>query len=511
MSPKTGQIARLLSLLLLLALVLGACTPPTTVAPAAAEPAKPSSAESKPADAEAVKGPAVEISYIYPNAIHKDIASVEAAMDEILLEKANATIKLTPVDWGAYTDKVNLMVSAGEACDLLFVAPWMSPTYAQLVANGALAPLNDLLDANAPELKAITPPMAWNATMIDGNIYGVPNQQIWVKPFGPAIRKDLAEKYDFDLSKMTKIEDLEPLLKAIKEGEEDVIPGSGGAFSNEYFGWDPVAPGVVVRYDDPDRKAFASDFTPEVKAMVELNYKWYEAGYLPSEIIPGEEFNNFWKAGRIGLNFFEVIKPGVEMEFKNNRGYDVVTKNISPIFMTTGSVTATMNAVCASSKNPETAMKVLNLINTDAVLYNILAKGVEGKHWDWLDQANNIIGPGPEKDNYNPGTDWMFGSVFNAYYGDEAYAEIQFNEATAKLNADAPAAVTLGFNFNPEPVKNEMAQVSAVTKEYGEPLISGMVDPAKGLPEYQQKLKEAGIDKIVEEVQKQIDAWAATQ
>jgi hypothetical protein len=39
------------------------------------------------------------------------------------------------------------MESSGEACDLLFVAPWMNSSFAQLVANGALAPMDDLRPA----------------------------------------------------------------------------------------------------------------------------------------------------------------------------------------------------------------------------------------------------------------------------------------------------------------------------------------------------------------------------
>jgi putative aldouronate transport system substrate-binding protein len=56
-----------------------------------------------------------------------------------------------------------------------------------------------------------------------------------------------------------------------------------------------------------------------------------------------------------------------------------------------------------------------------------------------------------------------------------------------------------------------MANVSNVVKELGYPLINGMADPAKTLPEFQKKLKDAGMDKIVAEAQKQIDAWKATK
>ena len=66
----------------------------------------------------------------------------------------------------------------------------------------------------------------------------------------------------------------------------------------------------------------------------------------------------------------------------------------------------------------------------------------------------------------------------------------------------------MGFNFNPEPVKTEMANVSAVYKELADPVLSGKVDPAVALPELQGRLEEAGVQKVLEEAQKQLDAWA---
>ena len=39
----------------------------------------------------------------------------------------------------------------------------------------------------------------------------------------------------------------------------------------------------------------------------------------------------------------------------------------------------------------------------------------------------------------------------------------------------------------------------------------GTIDPAKKLPEFIEKLKAAGIEKVIAEKQKQLDAWAAAK
>ncbi|MBI4928754.1 MAG: ABC transporter substrate-binding protein [Anaerolineae bacterium] len=507
-------VLRLVALVVLISMILTACAPAATPAaevPQAEAPAAEATAteEPTPVPPTATAEPAVELTYTYPGSIPNDLASVEAALSEVTLAKFNATIKLNPVDWGAYTDKVNLMVAAGETCDVLFVAPWMNPSYAQLVANGALYPLNDLLETT-PELVSSMPAGAFDATKIDGKIYGVPNQQIWSKPFGPAVRSDLAEKYAFDINSITKLEDLETFLAAVKAGETEVsYPAAGGAFTNEFFGWDPIVSqdaGIVVKYDDAGLTVFNAYDTPEFKAHVELMRKWYEAGYFPRDLVPGEDFNNVWKAGKVGSALLEVVKPTLSNEWKNSRGYDVNAKALGPNFTSTGSVTATMNAVCQTSTAPEKALAFLSLLNTDASFYNTLAKGVEGKHWVWTDEAAKIIEPGPEKDSYNPGSDWMFGNTFNAYYSDATSGKLQ--EETAAINASAVPSVALGFTFNPEPVKNELAQVTAVVTEKGRPLYNGEIDPTTALPEFLQALKDAGIDTIIAEAQAQLNAFA---
>jgi putative aldouronate transport system substrate-binding protein len=48
-----------------------------------------------------------------------------------------------------------------------------------------------------------------------------------------------------------------------------------------------------------------------------------------------------------------------------------------------------------------------------------------------------------------------------------------------------------------------------VVLELGYPLINGMADPEKTLPEFLAKLKDAGMDKIVAEAQTQVNAWRA--
>ncbi len=76
------------------------------------------------------------------------------------------------------------------------------------------------------------------------------------------------------------------------------------------------------------------------------------------------------------------------------------------------------------------------------------------------------------------------------------------------MNRSATPSVVLGFSFNSEPVKTELAQLAAVGAELGKPIGNGLVDAGESLPALIKAHKDAGSDKVLAEVQRQVDEWA---
>lgn len=65
-------------------------------------------------------------------------------------------------------------------------------------------------------------------------------------------------------------------------------------------------------------------------------------------------------------------------------------------------------------------MQVLKEFNTNVELYNLLSRGIEGRHWDRANEANLMDWAYPEEatadtspDNTN--NNWLFGNQFSAY------------------------------------------------------------------------------------------------
>ena len=458
----------------------------------------------------------VDVTYTYPGKIPQDLQMVQDAMNEILNDKIGVNLTLEPIDWGAYNDKMQLRLAAGEECDIIFTAPWIN-NYASNVANGNLMPLDGLLKEYAPGLWASMPPTTWDAARVKGTIYGVINQQIFPKPWGTHPRKDLAEKYGLDLDQVNKFEDMEPWLAAVRDGEGItpvyVTDQLATLWRSQYWGYDPLDDGInaiVMKADDPNRTVVSTLEVPEFKAAADLTKRWVDEGFIPLEPPTRDEADANFRAGLYAVGF-HVEKPGNEVEAQNAYGWEFLSKNLTdPLILDTAGVIATMNGICATSRHPEAAMKVLEELNTNPEVYNLLARGIEGVHWVWVDKDKKVIGFPEGVDGststYNPNTDWMFGNQFNAYYRSEA--QVGAWEKTKEMNDTAMPSTALGFVVDRKPIEAEIAQVNAVWDEYGDTIANGWVAYDEGAPEAIQKLKDAGLDTIIAEVQRQIDEWA---
>lgn len=82
-------------------------------------------------------------------------------------------------------------------------------------------------------------------------------------------------------------------------------------------------------------------------------------------------------------------------------------------------------------------------------------------------------------------------------------------EQTKAENESALKSKAFGFTYDSTGVSNELAALSNVKAQYAPALGSGTVDPAETLPKFIEELKKAGIDKVIETKQEQLDKWLA--
>lgn len=454
----------------------------------------------------------VTLTWYYPgNYPQNDQDEVFAAVNEKIKEKINAEVNFQPISWGDYDQKMVLANSSGEAYDLCFTADW-SNNYLQNVAKGAYLPLDDLLKEYAPQTYASVPESFWDATRVNGQIYGIINQQIIARSPLLTLNKDLADKYGFDSKTVDgKLENLEPLLEQIAANEPDKVGLTMNFDQNNayYYGLEIVGGQTSpagIYMDDADATVVNVYKTDEFKEWASLMYKWNQAGYLKGEdfLAGGDPYPH--AEGKRGAWLSGTYKPGVQAEEASKWGIGVYCESLCEPYVATSGVVATMHAIGRNSENPERAMMLMELLNTDKEIFNMLAYGLEGKHYNKLE--GDFIELIPDS-GYAPGTAWLHASTFNAYLLEGQDADLW--EQTKELNASAKVSPLLGFNFDPTPVNTEIAQCASVYNQYLPLFANGVGTMEKDYVEFIDKLEAAGAQNIVDEMQRQIDEWKVSK
>lgn len=220
----------------------------------------------------------------------------------------------------------------------------------------------------------------------------------------------------------------------------------------------------------------------------------------------------YFKTGKVASTM-SLIHPGVPTDSTNMTGIPCSTAIVNPAFGNTQTVGAVIQSIPVSCKNPEKVLEFVNLLYSDAEVYNALVWGIEGTHYQhvkgsekWITYPDGVTG---ETSGYTLSATYAFGNRYLSYIWNTDPEDL--NEKYEEFNDNAIKSKALGFVFDTTPVKAEAAAVQAVMDEYRLPLENGVIDPDENLPKFRQALKDAGIDTVIAEKQRQLDEWAATK
>ena len=278
----------------------------------------------------------------------------------------------------------------------------------------------------------------------------------------------------------------------------------------EYCGYEYISDYMsagVIKMDDETAKVVNFYDTQEWKDMLNELVILNDKGLLDGECGYMNEYSESQRlAKKLSATISGTYKPGVEAEESTRAGYECVMGTIDTApYISTGSVIATMYGVSATSKHPVETLQYLELINTDPYAMNLLSYGMEGKHYNKT--GDNTIELIPDS-GFSHGSSWAVGNVFNTYVLPGQPEDVW--EQTKALNDSAKTSPVLGFSFDPEPVKMQIANVSKVVKEY-ESLVGGELPVDETNAAFVEKLQVAGVDEVIAEMQKQIDEFMASK
>ena len=432
-------------------------------------------------------------------------AEVEAAFNEKIKKDLGIVTHWEFISSGSYTEKMNIIMAASEQFDVCFTG--FANPIATAVRNGAFLPLDDLIKEHVPELKDAMPSYWWDVATFDGKIYAVPNQQVAAMPSGIYTYKRLADKYNFDMQSVRCIEDLEPMLEVIKKNEPQLWAYRASASARAPFvekpadrpSYENLESGLVAEKVGDKIKVVNVYETPSYYHALETFNKWFKKGYIREDIVSVMDDNNDFKAKKYAFDSSN-WKPGVEVEIMKNQGEEIVYSYLfNKGYATTASCDSTMFAISRTTVDPVASIKLLNYINTNVEAYNILASGLEGKHYDMQEDGRIKI---KEGNTYPIGAGWKWGNQFNAYVTNTQ--DIDVWDQTRKLNEEARVSPIMGFRVDSSSFLTEKAQVAGVISEFS---ALQFREYEKLLPEFLKRLDEAGLPKIQAEYQKQINAF----
>ena len=70
---------------------------------------------------------------------------------------------------------------------------------------------------------------------------------------------------------------------------------------------------------------------------------------------------------------------------------------------------------------------------------------------------------------------------------------------------------TQGFSFDTETMEAERATLSAIWGNRLSELVTGTIDPDEAIAQIRQEMEAAGLDRVREEAQRQLDAYLETK
>lgn len=429
-----------------------------------------------------------------------DEAMVEEEISKYLADKINASVDLVQLDWGTWEQLPNLMISSGEVFDMLFTASWNG--FGSNVARGAFLPLDDLIEQYGQGLKKELPEALLEGAKVNGQIYAIPTNKEIAAQFGLIFDKELLEKYNFELGSIQKIEDIEPWLAIIKENEPNIIPFYSNGTRSPYAATldyesvgDNDVPGAYV-----NGQVVNQYILQESIGMYDLAYKWMQAGYINQDAIQHPTYENYFCTS-------EQLKPGKDAELSQSKSRELVQLEMTAPQIRTGNIQGSMLAISRTSKNPERAMMLLDLMNTDAYLNNLMNWGIEGVHYTKV--ADNIISRTEQTDNYSLGANWMFQNQFLNYLWDNE--DPNKWDAFRTFNEEAEASPLLGLVFDPTPVAEEVAAVKNAMEQYREAFRTGVLKFDDYKDRYIKELEDAGLNKVLQEKQAQVDKFLSAK
>lgn len=447
------------------------------------------------------------------------IKAVEDEMNKIMAEKYGVQIDLNFIDLGNWVTQSNMALTTDE-CDV--IALGNSPLYT-FVNNGQLEPLTKYYADATDEMKAQFTEEKLQATTFNGELYSLSNAVWFGNGSAAFMNRRIMDEMQIDPESIDSIEKFDELLYQVHEKYPDIYPmvpgvAVGKLLDTWYFG-DGIGDadgkyGVVPIFDEDfdenNMKVEPLFATDGFREIAEYVYKWYQDGLVLPDVVSNtidgrtyiqndQAFAFICRQG--GLGYKEVVTTEVEPWY------------VSPALKGSACYSSTLNAwsygISSNSKHKDEAWTVLQALFSDKEVATLFIEGIKDK--DYVVTENNVADfpEGIDMSNSAYGGVYQSWLTTNPLICDVTPAPLGLNlkETSKAFNESLLYSPLVGFSWDSSECTDEMTAVANVYDEYYKALMSGLIDPEVGIPEALEALEAAGIDKILDSQQKQLDEF----
>ena len=477
---------RIIAVLLALVMLLAACG------------AKPVETTQEPEDTE----PAVDdgiptlVWYQVGDGQPENYRSWKETVNAYLVEKLGIRLDVRVGEFGDWERIRAEVLRSGTPFDLMFTD---MTTFTADVGMGAFADLTGLVEL-APGLTELIPQAYLDSCRIGGRLYGIPcykdssmtNFFVWTKDAVQAGFPGYAGAHT--------LADIDQGLRAVAAvtGEPPLYLNQDGLsyiLSGRYDACTLGGIGIGIAYRG------GTEFVPvfeqaDVLADLALLQGWMHDGLINTDAAIRTEAN--------GTSALGVAQgwPSAAKGWSAGRGQEVLVAQYGETVVSDDTVLGSITCISAQSQHKAEAMKLLELVNTDRVLRDMLWYGEEGVNFRYVEEDGvrkvEKLNSGWTMAAYTQGTFF----VATPEVGSDGYGEVQAQ------NEQAVPSPAFGFIPDTRDIRGQIEAVKAVYEEYRALILTGTCGQNE-IDAMMEKMRWAGFDTILEEVNTQYAAWLA--
>ncbi len=447
-------------------------------------------------------------------------------LNERLTKLVNAELEIYYIPWNNYQTNYNLKLAEKDgSIDLIGTATdWLDAW--KNAGLGNFMPLSDdMIKKYAPKTWESVSAEHWNVCRLNGDIYFFPEDNFtqWTN-HGFMYRIDWAK--EAGLNGVHSWEDLTKYMLYVKKAK-NVMPwdsdGSSSSFHPEGYIQSKsdfvIADGITSTNMFGARKSnLKKIYSPfyegnELVEYAKLMRQWNENGFWPKDVMTNGNGN------RSNRDEFCEGLVGVEQHHTQTwytQVYNKLKKNVpgadSGFFwfgeesgnIVYQTITHGAMAVSAASKHPERALMVYDLLRNDEECYKLMNYGIEGVQFKLNSEGLREPVPG------------TFGITTNYWWGRNDKLEVRdtgtnwevfdsINAVYSQHKIDYPFGQIVWDLSN---ISSELDAVADIYGQYMGNICYGQnPNPEQYVAAFRRDLKNAGIDKIISEFQKQLDTF----